>query len=102
MIPFIFFILNFCCLINLIIVRYVEIGELSDSNYQWIIPLDILTGLIFIIETFYNILSMNGSFYDKIVNVDRLIEFINIFEIFWFIGGGFNNFILIIFKTIRS
>jgi len=56
---------------------------MESSNLRWIKILDLFTALIFIMETTYYLMIVPGKYFNKIFNTDRIIELINIIELFY-------------------
>jgi hypothetical protein len=55
---------------------------------KWLVRLDLCVGVIFLVEVAYYLMFSVGTIWEKITSDSRLVEALNIFEIFWFAGGG--------------
>jgi hypothetical protein len=64
------------------------LGVVSDINMKWLVRLDLVVGVIFLGEVAYYLMFSVGTIWEKITSDSRLVEGLNIFEIFWFAGGG--------------
>lgn len=65
-------------------------------------PIDLFVGIIFIVEAGYNLFILPGGLKDKIVDYDRIIEIVNIFEIFWNVAGGTRNIVLVFMRSVKA
>lgn len=68
----------------------------------WIRPIDLFLGIIFIVEGCYNFFLLPGKYKEKILDYERIIEVVNIIEIFSTVANAERTPILIFMRSIRA
>lgn len=86
--PFVLFSANFLCVFNMVVLNYVDIGTLDQRNMDWVNQIELFVGVVFIIESFYYLIVIPGPYFEKLTDSARIVELINVFEIFWNYTGS--------------
>lgn len=100
LIRLILFVANVICLINLVCLSYMDVEKMDIIHMKWIEPFDCFIGIVFVIELIYHL--KQAQFPHEIYDINRLLELINIFEIFWNFFGGTKNIIVIFMRSLRA
>jgi hypothetical protein len=87
---------------TLVALSYVDIGVWSTENLTWIVPADSLVTIVFVAEVCYYLLVVPGGVRDKLLEVGRIIEFINVFELLWTVLDGPKSAPLIFMRAVRA
>jgi len=91
---------NLFLVINLIAFNYYDQGMLDTYYYNFFFRMDLFVGIMIIIE--YGYKNFLTSFAENVSVKSRILDFINIFEIFWFQLGLSKINILIVMRAFRS
>ena len=70
-------------IINLVLLSYVDSNDIQGRAVEIINNSEVIIGCVFILEFIYHLKYdyANYTLFEKIFNWDRIVEFLNIFEI---------------------
>jgi hypothetical protein len=77
-----------------------DVEKLDKIHLDWIDPLDLFVGIVFVIELIYH--ASQCQTISELLDINRLLEIGNIFEIFWNYFGGTKNIPVVFLRSLRA